>query len=315
MKAQFKIDVDHGLSLPQKKLSSKYFYDKKGDELFMKIMAMPEYYLTRAELEIFMLQTDRMIESLGVQKDQPFELIELGAGDGTKTKELLSSLVQQGYQFDYMPIDISANVLDHLEDALKKEIPKLSVKPQAGDYFQILSQLKDSKLPKVILFLGSNIGNLSDSQAAKFIYDLGANLQSGDTLLVGVDIIKPAAIVLPAYNDKAGITSEFNLNLLLRINVELGGDFDIDCFEHVPEYTQEEGIARSFLRSKVDQVVSIESIGESYHFKEGEKIHMEISRKYTTKLMQEIIQDTDFVIVDVLTDSQNYFSDFIMQRR
>ncbi|MDB4511958.1 L-histidine N(alpha)-methyltransferase [Arenicella sp.] len=314
MNAQFKKDVGFGLSQPQKHLLSKYFYDKKGDELFMQIMAMPEYYLTRSEQEIFELQTDKMIKSFDLSKNKPFELIELGAGDGTKTKYLLTALLKDGYQFDYLPVDISSNVLSHLCESLQEEMPELSVKPQQGDYFEILSEIKNDDLPKIVLFLGSNIGNLTDHLAAKFVYDLGMNLKSGDRLLIGVDKVKPVEIVLPAYNDKAGITSQFNLNLLHRINLELGGNFDIENFEHTPEYNQQEGVARSFLRSKIDQVVTITGIGESYHFYAGEKIHMEISRKYTTKIMQEIISDTDFVIVDVLSDSQNYFSDYILQR-
>ena len=315
MKEQFQKDVDHGLSQPQKHLSSKYFYDKKGDELFMQIMAMPEYYLTRSELEIFKLQTDEMINALKVDKNEPFELIELGAGDGTKTKYLLNGLLDAGYQFEYLPVDISLNVLNHLQDSLLEELPELIVKPQHGDYFEILSETQSSQLPKVVLFLGSNIGNLKDHQAAQFIYDLGVYLKPGDKLMIGVDKVKPVDVVLPAYNDKAGLTSQFNINLLHRINVELGGDFQLDDFYHAPEYTQEEGIARSFLTSKKDQTVTISQTGKSYDFHAGEKIHMEISRKYTTEIMNEIIRDTDFEIIEVLSDSLNYFSDYILQRR
>jgi len=315
MKAQFQEDVDHGLSQSQKHLSSKYFYDKTGDELFMQIMAMPEYYLTRSELEIFQLQTQEMINALKVKKNQPFDLIELGAGDGTKTKYLLNGLLNAGYQCEYLPVDISLNVLNHLQDSLNEEIPELKVRPQHGDYFDMLSDTRDSHVPRVVLFLGSNIGNLTDHQATQFIYDLGAYLNSGDKLMIGVDKVKPVDVVLPAYNDKAGLTSQFNLNLLHRINVELGGDFQLDDFYHAPEYTQEEGIARSFLQSKKDQTVTISQTGKSYDFQKGEKIHMEISRKYTTEIMNEIIRDTDFEIIEVLSDNLNYFSDYILQRR
>lgn len=314
MKTQFKEDVDHGLSQPQKHLSSKYFYDKKGDELFMQIMAMPEYYLTRSELEIFEMQTDAMIEVLGMKKNQPFELIELGAGDGTKTKHLLNRLMEIEYQFEYFPVDISLNVLNHLQNSLREDLPSLPVKPQHGDYLKILSKMKNNQLPKVVLFLGSNIGNLTDQQATQFIYTLGDHLQVGDKLMIGVDKVKPADIVLPAYNDETGITRQFNLNLLHRINVELGGDFQLNEFEHTPEYTEKEGIAKSFLRSKKDQVVSIFETGKRYQFQKGEKIQMEISRKYTTKIMNNIIHDTDFEIVDELTDSGGYFSDYILSR-
>lgn len=314
MHTQFKKDIDAGLSDEKKNLSSKYFYDKKGDALFMQIMAMPEYYLTRAELEIFTQQSDRMISSLKLQKENYFELIELGAGDGTKTKELLKVLIEEGYQFDYMPIDISENVLGHLKNTMQKELPSLSVKPQQGDYFECLHNLQDSHHPKVVLFLGSNIGNMSDQQAADFIYKLGRELSVGDKLMVGVDLIKSADIVLPAYDDAAGITEQFNLNLLHRINNELDADFNIDKFTHAPEYTEDEGVARSYLQSTVSQTVTINDLDKQYEFDAGEKIHMEISRKYSEKILQKIIEFTDFNITENLKDSRNYFSDFILER-
>ncbi len=314
MNAQFKADVDSGLSAEQKRLSSMYFYDKKGDELFMQIMDLPEYYLTRAELEIFTDQTNEMIKALEVKKDGYFELIELGAGDGSKTKYLLKQLLSEGYDFDYMPIDISGNVLKHLEATLKAEIPDLSIKTQQGDYFTKLDDLKDSHHSKVVIFLGSNIGNMTDGKASQFIYDLGKSLAKGDKLLLGVDMVKAEHIVRPAYDDPQGITSEFNLNLLRRINQELGGDFDVNQFSHAPEYTEEEGIAKSYLQSKKSQSVTITSIGKTYAFKEGEKIHMEISRKYTTKIVEKIIEKTDFQIINQLTDSQRYFSDYVLKR-
>jgi L-histidine N-alpha-methyltransferase len=220
MTEQFKTDVSVGLRSTPKRLSSKYFYDKIGDALFVQIMNMPEYYLTRSEFEIFSKQTQKLIDSFEIQKDNYFELIELGAGDGTKTKELLKELVGQKYNFDYFPIDISQNALNHLDGALKNEIPDLNVQSKRGDYFQVLSSFKNSNHKKVVLFLGSNIGNLNDDLAHKFIYQLGANIKPDDVLLLGVDLIKSRDIVLPAYNDAAGITSRFNLNLLQRINNE-----------------------------------------------------------------------------------------------
>ena len=311
IRTQFEMDVDAGLSADQKRLSSMYFYDKKGDELFMQIMALPEYYLTRAELEIFTDQTSEMIEALEVEKEVYFELIELGAGDGSKTKYLLQRLLDEGYDFDYMPIDISGNVLRHLESTLNKEMPNLSIKTQQGDYFTKLDDLKDSYHPKVVLFLGSNIGNMTDEKASRFIYDLGKNLSKGDKLLLGVDMIKGEDIVRPAYDDSQGVTSAFNMNLLHRINVELGGNFNLDQFFHAPEYTEAEGIAKSYLKSKTNQSVTVSSIGKTYEFDEGEKIHMEISRKYNTDVMHKIIQETDFEVINQLTDRAQYFSDYV----
>jgi len=314
MNTQFAMDVDAGLSQPTKSLPSKYFYDQKGDELFRQIMALPEYYLTRAEHEIFTQQTQALIDALGVSKDKYFELIELGAGDGSKTKHLLKALLSQGYQFDYLPIDISGHVLELLSESILTELPDLSLRGQQGDYFEILQDLKDRDSSKVVLFLGSNIGNMSDEQAAQFIYSLGANLSEGDKLLLGADLIKPVDIVLPAYNDAQGVTKAFNMNLLHRMNRELGANFVVDQFDHFPEYTEEEGIAKSAIISKVDQQVTIDSLNKTYSFAAGEKIHVEISRKYNHQVLASILKDTDFTIADTLTDSQGYFADFVLAR-
>ena len=311
---QFKKDVDSGLSASTKSLPSKYFYDKKGDELFVKIMHLPEYYLTRSELEIFTNQTQKTVNALALDPDIYFELIELGAGDGLKTKELLKFLDKQNYTFDFIPIDISQNALDQLENSVKEELPNVSIKKRQGDYFQVLESLKDSHHPKVVLFLGSNIGNMQDEVASDFIYKLGANLSADDKLFLGVDLIKPASIVLPAYDDNKGVTRDFNLNLLNRINRELGGNFDIHKFQHLPEYTEEEGIARSSLMSLKNQKVTISKINKTFEFTKGEKITTEISRKYNDKIINKIIAGTDFFITEKLTDSNNYFSNYILNR-
>lgn len=314
MNTQFAIDIDAGLSQPNKTLPSKYFYDQTGDELFIKIMALPEYYLTRAEHEIFTQQTQGLIDALGVSLDTHFELIELGAGDGSKTKHLLSALLRQGYQFDYLPIDISGHVLELLADTLMTELPDLTLRAQQGDYFEILKDLKQSAAPKVMLFLGSNIGNMTDAQSAAFIYELGSNLTKGDQLLLGADLIKSADIVLPAYDDAQGVTKAFNMNLLARMNSELGANFEITQFDHLAEYTEAEGIAKSFIVSQVDQNVFVPLTGKTYTFTAGEKIHVEVSRKYNQAVLESILAKTDFTISHILTDSQGYFADFVLHR-
>jgi len=314
MNSTFKNDVDKGLSSNPKTLQSKYFYNKKGDALFVEIMNLPEYYLTRSELDIFQNKTQELIKAFGLKPDSHFELIELGAGDGTKTKELLKILDKENYDFDYFPIDISANALQGLKENLKQELPKISVQTQQGDYFEVLASLKNNKQPKIILFLGSNIGNMTDDLAAQFIYNLGANLQAGDKLLIGVDLIKSKEIVLPAYNDSKGITAKFNLNLLHRINKEMDADFNLNQFQHQPEYTEEEGIAKSYIVSTCKQSVHIKALEKSFVFEEGEKIHTEISRKYNDLLIEKIIANTDFVLQNKITDSKNYFADYILER-
>ena len=314
MSKQFKKDVEKGLSQLPKTLPSKYFYDAIGDALFAQIMHLPEYYLTRAELEIFTTKSDQIIDSFQIEKDTYFELIELGAGDGLKTKELLKSLQKRGFNFDYFPVDISQNVLDILEANLKKEIPNLGIQKQQGDYFEILAALKNSPHPKVILFLGSNIGNMTDDIAAQFIYDLGSNLSRNDKLLLGVDLIKDAAIVLPAYNDSKGITRDFNLNLLRRINKELGGNFELEQFNHTPEYSKEEGIAKSFLTSLRKQAVYIAALDKTFEFEAGEKIATEVSRKYNDEIIKQLIKNTDFKVLKKLTDEKAYFANYIFTR-
>lgn len=310
---EFKEAVNSGLSAKNKNLSSKYFYDKKGDALFVEIMGLPEYYLTRAEHEIFKKQTSNIITSLNLKKDTYFELIELGAGDGMKTKELLKFLDKETYQFDYFPVDISQNALDNLEVNLKKELPSVSVKTKQGDYFQVLESLKDSKHPKVILFLGSNIGNLNDNLASKFMQNLSASLTLGDTLFLGVDLIKSKSIVLPAYNDNKGVTAAFNLNLLYRINNELKGNFIPENFIHTPEYNEQDGIAKSYLTSLKNQDVYIQTLNKTFSFSEGEKIHLEISRKYNDEILNTIITNTKFKVTNKLSDSNNYFANYILE--
>ncbi|WP_055444823.1 L-histidine N(alpha)-methyltransferase [Lacinutrix himadriensis] len=310
----FKKEVQQGLDSHPKTLPSKYFYNKIGDALFVEIMNLPEYYLTRSELDIFQNKTQDLMDAFQLKPDTYFELIELGAGDGLKTKKLLNALDAQDFKFDYFPIDISENALRLLKEDLSEVLPNVSVKTQQGDYFEVLASLKESNNPKVILFLGSNIGNMNDEKAAQFIYNLGANLKPGDKLLLGVDLIKSKDIVLPAYNDNQGITAKFNLNLLERINKELGGDFNLDQFKHQPEYTEEDGIAKSFIVSTIQQTVHIKSIGASYHFEAGEKIHTEISRKYNDALIQQIIAETDFKLDTKIMDSKSYFADYILTR-
>ncbi|NRD23650.1 L-histidine N(alpha)-methyltransferase [Winogradskyella litoriviva] len=310
---EFKEAVNKGLSAKNKNLPSKYFYDKKGDALFVEIMNLPEYYLTRAEYEIFKNQTLKIITSLNLKKDTYFELIELGAGDGTKTKELLKLLDKEAYDFDYFPIDFSQNALDNLDKTLQTEIPSLSVKTKQGDYFKVLESFKDSKHQKVILFLGSNIGNMTDDIANVFLQNLSASLALGDQLFLGVDLIKAKDIVLTAYNDSKGITAAFNLNLLNRINTELKGNFAINTFKHLPEYDEIEGIAKSFLVSTKDQDVFVEALNKSFHFYKDEKIHLEVSRKYNDDIINSIIAKTKFKISDKLTDSNNYFSNYILK--
>lgn len=315
MDKNFKRDVDLGLSAINKSLPSKYFYDKIGDAIFVEIMNMPEYYLTTAELDIFRNQQEELINALELEKTKFFELVELGAGDGTKTKQLLQALDARGFQFTYAPIDISENALYQLKTSIKAELPTIKIRPKHGDYFNVLANLKSAAHPIVVLFLGSNIGNLPDARAKDFVLKLSNNLKPGDKVLLGVDLIKPKSIVLPAYNDAQGITKRFNLNLLTRINTELEGHFDLNTFEHQPEYNENEGVARSFLVSTKDQSIPINKLGKTFIFKKEERIYMETSRKYNDQILKGILEGSSLKIKERLTDSQQLFADYILEKQ
>jgi len=308
-------DVNSGLSQNPKYISSHYFYDKAGDEIFQQIMDMPEYYLTNAELEIFREQSEALIESFEINKNEEFELIELGAGDGQKTQHLIKKLLEKNYHFKFIPVDISHNSLSVITDRLGNFFPELKIDPKQGDYFQVLDELFLSKHPKVILFIGSNLGNMEDQVAQQFLEKIAQHLKSKEKLLLGLDLIKSQEIVLPAYNDAAGITRDFNLNLLKRINRELGADFDLENFEHAPEYTEEEGIAKSFLKSKIKQTVFIKDLNKSFDFQENELIHTEISRKYNDKILNEIIENSGLEISEKFLDQKKYFADYILTKK
>ncbi len=271
---------------------------------------MPEYYLTRSELEIFTEQTESICN---LMLSEELSVIELGAGDGSKTYHLLNYLNER-CRLTYMPVDISVNALKGLQTRFHEILPGLQMKPVHAEYFTALSELKHLKGNKVVLFLGSNIGNLPDKLARDFIVQIADSLNVNDQFLLGVDLRKPKDIVLPAYNDAQGYTRGFNMNILHRINRELGGTFDTDKFIHVPSYTEEEGIARSFLQSTEDQDVKISDLDSVFHFAEGEMIQTEISRKYDLDLINELIRDTGLSVQQVFYDKKKYFADILMKK-
>jgi L-histidine Nalpha-methyltransferase len=287
---------------------SKYFYDERGDELFQSIMKMDEYYLTAAEYEILSMQKEQLVADMKLM-DAPFQLIEFGAGDGYKTKVLLRFLLESELDFEYIPIDISTSVLVQLENSLQEELPDLKVRPIAKDYFSALEDLKSNNIRKVILFLGSNIGNFTKNSAPGFLTQLSDRMNPDDYLLMGVDLKKDPNVILAAYNDKNGITRAFNLNLLNRINQELGGDFDIFNFEHFPIYDPVSGATKSYLISKREQTVCISSLDLQIHFEAGEPIDMEISQKYSIKDLKDLASKSGFNVVKNYFDCKHLFTD------
>lgn len=311
MNKKFAQEVDAGLSAEPKKLPSKYFYDEKGDELFVEIMNSPEYYLTDCEMQIFKERTDDLVRLLAF--DTPFELIELGAGDGTKTIHLLKAL-NDTHTFKYCPIDISQHALDELKKFVNSEISDLDVLPLQGDYFAALDKLEKNSTPRVMLFLGSNLGNMTDADARSFLQRLSESMQNGDRLLLGVDLKKDPDIILPAYDDSEGVTRAFNLNLLRRINRELDANFDVEAFEHAPLYDPVKGEARSYLVSLKAQEVYIKAIDRIVHFDEGEKIHTETSKKYDLDSIKRLTSEYGLNYIEQILDERCYFTDVILRK-
>lgn len=308
---EFKKEVLQGLSNSSKHLHSKYFYDQKGDALFQRIMALPEYYLTACELDIFRNNTAEL-SSLVAPDDSPFDIIELGAGDAMKSKYLLQHLVEAGKDFTYMPIDISSNILNILENTLSKELPSLKIEILEGEYFSMLSEAASlSSRRKVVLFLGSNIGNMEFDGVRTFCNQLYTSLSPGDKLIIGFDLKKNPQIILNAYNDASGVTAKFNLNLLDRMNKELQADFNIDQFQHYQMYDPINGACRSFLVSLIKQEVRI---GETIiYFEQNEVIHMEISQKFSISEIHKLANESGFKTEGMILDTKKWFVNTVWQ--
>ncbi len=310
VKRDFANHVQDGLSARPRWLSSKYIYDAEGSKLFEQIMALPEYYLTRAEYSILEQRSADIAKRLPDWAD--FDVIEFGAGDGTKTRLLLAELLKQR-RFRYLPVDISEQALKDIQLNFSNWLPELDLVPQQAEYFAALDSLKSNGRPKLVLFLGSNIGNFSTEQTLDFLRQLYALLSPGDCLLTGFDLKKEPQRILAAYHDSKGVTQEFNRNLLHRINRELGGDFNPEHFEFFPSYHPETGEMRAYLVSTCSQDVYIETLGEVFHFEAWDAIHTEISRKYTLPRIEELAAKSGFELAEHFLDSQGDFVDSLWQ--
>lgn len=312
-KNTFKNDIYEGLKSKPKSLPSKYFYDEKGDILFQKIMACDDYYLTNADNEIFAEQTKALAKTL-IENNEPFDVLELGAGDATKSTYLLQEWQNSGADFTYYPIDISSSMISYLETEMPKRIPNLKVHGLSGEYLeQVQEAHRISKRKKVILFLGSSIGNFELHEAHNFLRKLYDEIQSGDVVLVGFDLKKNPHQILKAYNDSEGITRDFNLNLLDRINKELGADFDVAKFEHFPIYNPLTGACRSFLISQEAQKVNFDD-GTFIEFDAFEAIDMELSQKFSIYDIDRIAMRIGFKKLPYFFDSNNYYCNAIWQK-
>ncbi len=307
--AAFARDVRAGLIAQPKYLRSQYFYDEIGMKLFRRIMELPEYYLTRAETEILRAHAADIAARFA---GEPTEVIDLGAGDATKTLLLLTALREQGCAVTYVPVDFSRETLEYLVDHFTDEHPDLAIRPVAAEYFDALGMMDPLAVERrLIAFLGSNIGNFPPEKAAEFLSKVRPHVRAGDALLVGFDLQKDPATILRAYNDASGVTAEFNLNLLDRINRELGGEFDRATWRHYPMYDPLNGVARSFLVSDRGQRVRVAALDLTVEFTAGEAVHTEDSWKYSMHDIRALASRSGFRVVDTYTDSAARFVDVV----
>jgi len=301
----FDEEVRKGLTSNPKRLSPKYFYDQLGSQLFEAICLLPEYYLTRAEDEILRDHADEIVSCVPGCST----LIEMGSGSASKTRSLIEALLRKRSELVFIPVDISASALESSSLILLQSYPRLLIEAYAADYFVALKELaKKQRGPTLALFLGSNISNFGRDEAPVFLRALRAVLKKGDALLLGADLKKVRAILEPAYDDALGVTAAFNLNLLLRVNRELGGDFDLRAFKHHAFYNEEIGRVEIHIESTRDQVVTISKLNMKVPFRTGERIHTENSYKYSLQSISDLAAQTGFKCAKTWFDSQKRFS-------
>jgi dimethylhistidine N-methyltransferase len=297
-------DVLTGLRAKQKYLPSKYFYDEKGSKIFQEIMGLEEYYLTNCEREILTNQSEDILANV---MHSQLHFLEMGAGDGSKIIVLLKEAARKFRRVKYSPIDISPEILEVNQKKMNATLPQVEVEAVRGDYFEALSKLDNTlNMPKFLLFMGSNIGNIRKEDAPGFIKRLSDYLNKGDFLLLGVDLKKNPKLINLAYNDPKGVTKRFNLNLLERINRELGANFSIQHFDHYGTYEPLSGAALSFLVSQEQQVVNIG--GQNIYFNKHETIHTEISQKYDLEELEDYAKKAGFQWCKHFLDSKKYFT-------
>jgi L-histidine Nalpha-methyltransferase len=292
-------DVRRGLTAEPKELSPKYFYDERGSQLFEQITELPEYYPTRAERGIL---TDRSAEILAAA-GAPGTLIELGSGSAAKTRHLLSAMRDAGCLQTYVPVDISEEITHETARVLVEEYPGLAVRGLVCDFEHHLERIPDQDGARLIAFLGGTVGNLYPDQRGEFLGRIAALLGAGDHLLLGTDLIKDSARLVAAYDDSAGVTAEFNKNVLQVLNRELGADFDLDAFDHVVRYDAEEERMDIRLRSQVDQTITLDDIDLEISFGAGEEMRTEISTKFTRERLGAVYREAGLEMSGWFTDA------------
>ena len=300
----FAEDVSFSLNQNSKFISPKYFYDKRGSELFEKICDLPEYYPTRTEIQIL----KKIKPYLQKYLDDSFRLVELGSGSSVKTRLILDVFSNFQGRIDYFPIDIS-EIITESSELLQKDYDQLHITGIVDTYeggLEFIENYDDKK--NLIIFLGSSFGNFPPKEGKIFLEKINSVMKKSDLFLIGLDMVKNKKTLEQAYDDSQGITAKFNLNVLSRINDELDADFDLTNFKHIAIYNEKDQRVEMYLKSLVNQSVIISKANLSLKISQDELIHTEHSHKYTISQIQEMMKDAGFEIKEMWQDSQKLFS-------
>lgn len=296
--------VRQGLTARPKTLPCRYFYDADGSQLFERICALPEYYLTRTEDAILRDYCSAMVAGW----DQPPTLLELGSGSSSKTRRLIAAALARYGTLHYIPIDVSTTVLEEAAETLARAFPALRVTGYAADYRGGLVSLAERiDGPKCLLFLGSSLGNYEAGEAVDLLKHVARSMRPDDRLLLGTDMVKDTAVLEAAYDDAQGVTAEFNRNLLRRINRELGANFEPEAFAHKALYRRHRARIEIHLVSRSEQLVQVPGASLTIRFRAGETIHTENSHKYTVATLRELAERSGFLEESAWTDPEGWF--------
>jgi len=301
----FADDICAGLTARPKRIPCRHFYDAEGSRLFEAITALPEYYPTRTERGILLESMDELVSAL----ELPVTLVELGSGSAAKTRLFIEALLSCQGSLSYLPIDVSAAMLEQSSLALLQDYADLQVTAVAADYERGWAKVRESvQGPRLLLWLGSSIGNLDPRQGAEFLARIARSMTARDRLVLGMDLHKSRTVLEPAYNDSRGVTAAFNLNLLARINRELGGRFDLCRFAHRAVYNTPRRRIEMYLVSLASQRVRIEDLDLEICFEAGEMIHTENSHKYTRADILSMLRQSGLSLKHQYFDGQRHFS-------
>ncbi len=303
-KDPFTTAIRQGLGCKSKFIPSMWFYDANGCKIFEEILDLPEYYIPQAEHEII----TNSAEYIASELPDEYNIIELGAGNGNKAINLIQNLNihSPGCEICYYPVDISSWSNQQLRNKFEISLPGIPVKKVNLSFLQGLKGFVDCKKPRLVMFLGSSIGNMTITESIKFLKEVRATLSKGDLFFITFDLVKSPEIILPAYNDSQGVTARFNLNLLTRINKRFQGNFILDNFRHTPVYNSELARAESYLKSTKAQKVYLKKLKLTIKFRAGELIHTEISQKYDTNSICHVCTSAGFGLVDSFFDNKIY---------